>query len=113
EQGHLTYDDINEAIPSDVTNSNDLDEILAKLREGGIEIIEEEPTAAAPEPEPEEAEPERERERLDILDDPIQMYLREMGRTPLLTREQEVEISQRIEVAENEIIATLYRLGFT
>ncbi|MDB6023806.1 MAG: rpoD, partial [Verrucomicrobiales bacterium] len=112
EQGHLTYDDINEAIPSDVTNSNDLDEILAKLREGGIEIIEDEPQAVAPEPEPEE-EPEREKERLDILDDPIQMYLREMGRTPLLTREQEVEISQRIEVAENEIIATLYRFGFT
>ncbi len=110
EQGFLTYDDINEAIPPDVTNADDLDEIFAKLREGGIEIVEEEPEAAAPEPEVEQMD---EKERLDILDDPIQMYLREMGRTPLLTREQEVEISKRIEAAENDIIGTLYRFGFT
>ena len=110
EQGFLTYDDINEAIPPDVTSSDDLDEIFAKLREGGVEIVEEEPQAAAPEPEPEQVD---EKERLDILDDPIQMYLREMGRTPLLTREQEVEISKRIETAENEIIGALYRFGFT
>jgi RNA polymerase primary sigma factor len=113
EQGFLTYDDINEAIPPDVTSSDDLDEIFAKLREGGVEIVEEEPTAAAaPEPEPEEVETEK-TERLDILDDPIQMYLREMGRTPLLTREQEVEISQRIEVAEGHVVGALYRFGFT
>ncbi len=111
EQGHLTYDDINEALPADVTNSDDLDEIFTKLRENGVEILEEDPQPVV-EAEPEE-EAEAGKERLDILDDPIQMYLREMGRTPLLTREQEVEISQRIEVAENEIIALLYGFGFT
>src|SRR5262245_25701826 len=66
EQGFLTYDDINEALPPDLTNTDDLDEIFAKLREGGVEIVEEEPrAAAAPEPEPEEAEVTDSKERLD------------------------------------------------
>ena len=51
-------------------------------------------------PEPEEDE---EKARLDILDDPVRMYLRQMGQVPLLTREQEVEISKRIEAAEEEL----------
>ena len=59
-------------------------------------------------PEPED---EDEKVRLDILDDPVRMYLKQMGQVPLLTREQEVEISKRIEAAENEFKLVLYSLG--
>jgi hypothetical protein len=59
--------------------------------------------------------PETEEEdttRLDILDDPVRMYLKQMGQVALLTREQEVEISKRIEAAENEVRKIIYSLGF-
>ena len=60
------------------------------------------------------AEPEEEEEsRLDILDDPVQMYLRQMGKVPLLTREQEVEICKRIEEGETEARRILFGFGFT
>ncbi|HTD86450.1 MAG TPA: RNA polymerase sigma factor RpoD, partial [Candidatus Binatia bacterium] len=60
-------------------------------------------------PEPEE---EDDKARLDILDDPVRMYLKQMGQVPLLTREQEVEISKRIEDAENELKRIVYGYGF-
>jgi RNA polymerase primary sigma factor len=60
-------------------------------------------------PEPDEDE---EKTRLDILDDPVRMYLKQMGQVPLLTREQEVEISKRIEDAENEVKRIIYGFGF-
>ncbi len=55
---------------------------------------------------------EEETSRLDILDDPVRMYLNQMGQVPMLTREQEVEISKRIENAETEITRIIYSLGF-
>ena len=55
---------------------------------------------------------EDDKARLDILDDPVRMYLKQMGQVPLLTREQEVEISKRIEDAENEFKKIIYSLGF-
>jgi len=59
-------------------------------------------------------EPEEEDEsRLDILDDPVQMYLRQMGKVPLLTREQEVQICKRIEEGETEARRILFGFGFT
>src|SRR5439155_1398937 len=60
-------------------------------------------------PEPEE---EEDKTRLDILDDPVRMNLKQMGQVPLLTREQEVEISKRIEDAENEVKKIIYGFGF-
>ncbi len=53
--------------------------------------------------ESEEEEEEKPEAKLDILDDPVRMYLKQMGQVPLLTREQEVEISKRIEEAENMV----------
>src|SRR5208282_6184271 len=55
---------------------------------------------------------EEDSSRLDILDDPVRMYLNQMGQVALLTREQEVEISNRIEAAESEITRIIYSLGF-
>jgi len=60
-----------------------------------------------------EPEEEDEKARLDILDDPVRMYLRQMGQVPLLTREQEVEISKRIEAAETEVRRIICSFGFT
>ena len=109
EQGHLTYDDINDALPESVSSPQELDEVLARLANLEIEVTDQ------PEPEtPRPREPAEEEDvRLDVLDDPVRMYFRQMARVPLLTREEEVAIYRRIEAAETEIREVIYTFGFT
>ncbi len=108
EQGYLTYNDINDALPDNVVSAEDLDEIYTKLRNLEVEIVDQAEVDRVKQPEPEEED----KSRLDILDDPVRMYLRKMGQVPLLTREQEVEICKRIEDAELELKAIIYSFGF-
>jgi RNA polymerase primary sigma factor len=109
EQGYLTYTDINDALPDTLITADELDEIYSKLRGLDVEIVDQAEVDRVRQPEPEE---EEDKTRLDILDDPVRMYLKQMGQVPLLTREQEVEISKRIEDAENEVKRIIYSLGF-
>ena len=109
EQGYLTYNDINDALPDNVITPEELDEIYMKLRNLEVEIVDQAEVDRIKQPEPDE---EDEKIRLDILDDPVRMYLKQMGQVPLLTREQEVEISKRIEDAENEVKRIIYSFGF-
>src|SRR5581483_10476451 len=109
EQGHLTYDDINDALPETVVTPEDLDQIYTKLNNLEIEVVDPAEVDRVKQP---EAEEEEEKGRLDILDDPVRMYLRQMGKVPLLTREQEVAICKRIEEAENEQKRIIYSFGF-
>ena len=110
EQGYLTYGDINDALPENVVTAEDLDEIYIKLRNLEIDIVDQAEVDRVKQPEQEE---EDEKSRLDILDDPVRMYLKQMGQVPLLTREQEVEISKRIEDNENEVKRIIYSFGFS
>jgi len=107
EQNYLTYDDINELLPDGVS-PDDLDALYTKLRNLGIEIIAQ---AEAEKAKPEEPELEEDRQ-FDALDDPVRMYMNQMGKVPLLTREQEVEGFRRIEEAELEMKRLVYGLGF-
>ncbi|HJT81619.1 MAG TPA: RNA polymerase sigma factor RpoD [Chthoniobacterales bacterium] len=114
EQGYLTFDDLNEALPDAMTDADDLDAILTRLRRMEIDIIEasEVDSFKGGKKEGEEEEEEKTEAKLDILDDPVRMYLKQMGQVPLLTREQEVEISKRIEEAENMVQKLINRFGF-
>jgi RNA polymerase primary sigma factor len=109
EQGYLTYTDINDALPDNIVTAEDLDEIYIKLRSLEVDIVDQAEVDRVKQPEPEEEEGKT---RLDILDDPVRMYLKQMGQVPLLTREQEVEISKRIEDAENELKRIIHSFGF-
>ncbi len=111
EQGHLTYDDINEVLPETVVTAADLDQIYAKLASLEIDIVDQAEVDRVKQPEAEEEE--KDKGRLDILDDPVRMYLRQMGKVPLLTREQEVAICKRMESAEKEQKRIIYSFGFT
>ncbi|MGP8217833.1 MAG: RNA polymerase sigma factor RpoD [Limisphaerales bacterium] len=108
EQGRLTYGDISEALPESAIEPEKLDHIFAKLRSLDIEIVDQAEVDRVKTPGTEEEDATR----LDILDDPVRMYLKQMGQVALLTREQEVEISKRIEAAENEVRKIIYCLGF-
>ncbi len=114
EQGYLTFDDLNEALPEGITDADELDAILTRLRRMEIDIIEasEVDSYKDGKKDPEEEEEEKPEAKLDILDDPVRMYLKQMGQVPLLTREQEVEISKRIEEAEAMVQKHINRFGF-
>ncbi|HRU18980.1 MAG TPA: RNA polymerase sigma factor RpoD [Kiritimatiellia bacterium] len=110
--GYLTYDNINEMLPSAVIKDTDIESYLAILRGMDIEIID------ASEVERFRSEHEQEAQsgrgtRMDFFDDPIRMYLHQMGQVPLLTREQEVEICKRIEQAESKEREMFNQFAFT
>jgi RNA polymerase primary sigma factor len=107
EQHHLTCDDINDLLPEGVS-PDDLDALYTRLDHLGIKIV---THPEAEKAKTEEAEPEEDR-RFDALDDPVRMYMNQMSRVPLLTREQEVEVFKRIEEAEVEMKGLVYGLGF-
>ena len=110
EQGQLTFDDVSEVLTEDYSAPALLDQIFAKLRELEIEVVD---AAELDRVKPvDKEETEEDDTRLDMLDDPVRMYLKQMGAVPLLTREQEVEISKRIEEAENELRKVVYSFGF-
>jgi RNA polymerase primary sigma factor len=110
ENGYLTYDDINDILPDTLT-PDDLDEIYTKLRNLDVEIVDRSEVSRI-KAQPEQPEAEDDDARLDFLDDPVRMYMNQMGKVPLLTREQEVEICKRIEVAEIEMKRIIYSFGF-
>ena len=111
EKGYVLYDELSELLPADLNNGGDLDDLLAGLDVAGIEILEEPKLEF--DKKLEEAE-----ELLDLelppgvgekINDPVRMYLREMGTVPLLTREGEVEIARRIERGQKTVLKALSR----
>jgi RNA polymerase primary sigma factor len=115
EQGYLTFDDLNEALPEGVTDADELDLILTRLRRLEIDVIEASEVDRYKDGKKdadEDEEDERAEPKVDILDDPVRMYLKQMGQVPLLTREQEVQISKRIEEAEGMVQKHISRFGF-
>jgi RNA polymerase primary sigma factor len=115
EQGYLTFDDLHEILPATVNNPEQVEAVLGVLKEQyNIDIIDASDVdrQKTPGAQEEEVEEEKTDSKLDILDDPVRMYLKQMGQVPLLTREQEVEISKRIEDAENMVQQHLHRFGF-
>ena len=113
EQGYLTYGDVNDILPENILSPDELDGILIQLRGMDIEIIDASEVDRFKREAEEEKETAKVDSRLDILDDPVRMYLKQMGQVPLLTREQEVEISKRIESAENHVKQIINNFGFT
>ena len=117
EKGYITYDQLNTVLPPDQVSSEQIEDVMSMLSEMGINIIEDE-----------EAEEEEQKgsteltttdsnkevalssgtsEKLDRTDDPVRMYLREMGSVELLSREGEIAIAKRIEAGRNTMIAGL------
>src|SRR4051812_11004761 len=108
EQGYLTYGDISETLPDTIASPEEIEQIIIQLRNLEVEIVDQAEVDRVKQPN----EEEEEKTRLDVLDDPVRMYLKQMGQVALLTREQEVEISKRIEDAEEEIQKIICCLGF-
>jgi len=113
EQGFLTYKDINKALPGSVESAEEIENVITILENLEIDIIESEDVEVYKQRLEESNEMEARNAQVDILDDPVRMYLKQMGQVPLLSREQEVEISKRIETAESRAMEVLFSTGFT
>jgi len=111
EQGYLTFDDINDALPESVDNPEDIENVISILQNLEIDILDPEEVDSYKQRQEEAEEEESRSSQHDILDDPVRMYLKQMGQVPLLTREQEVEISKRIENAELHAQEALFQAG--
>src|SRR5204863_723769 len=116
EKGYLLYDEINEALPSEITSSDELDDLFNTFGSAGIEVIDSDQKYLRDDkPIDRTAEGSEELEldltpgALDKTNDPVRMYLREMGTVPLLTREGEVEIARRIERGKLAVIKSISR----
>ena len=114
EQEYLTYDDVNEVLPKDLVDPSDVEAILDRLRKMEFDIIDasEVDSYRDRKKDSDDTTGAKTDQKLDILDDPVRMYLKQMGQVPLLTREQEVEISKRIEDAEIAANKELHKFGF-
>ena len=118
EKGYLTYDQVNDLIPNDVNSPEELEDLLTTIGTQGIDVLDgpKLPSSVALEKKFEEAEEGSEDVELDLTpgalektNDPVRMYLREMGTVPLLTREGEVEIAKRIERGQIRVLKALSR----
>jgi len=123
-RGYITYDELNDALPQDQMSSEQIEDVMSSLSEMGVNLIEnDEPAEDGAEParaaDDEDDEPEADADPavaapvavkaapLDRTDDPVRMYLREMGAVELLSREGEIAIAKRIEAGRNTMIAGL------
>ena len=111
ERGYVTYDELNSALPPDEVSSEQIEDTMAMLSELGINVVESEDGEEAAAEETEEAEGEGlsaagnvDEEELGRTDDPVRMYLREMGSVELLSREGEIAIAKRIEAGRDMMI---------
>src|SRR5687768_5043609 len=112
ERGYVTYDELNAALPPDEVSSEQIEDTMAMLSEAGVNVVEAEEQEEAPAATPAEpaktavvaAEATGEDEELGRTDDPVRMYLREMGSVELLSREGEIEIAKRIEAGQDKMI---------
>src|SRR4051812_2531482 len=119
-RGYVTYDELNDALPQDQMSSEQIEDIMSSLNELGINVVEAE---EADEDDDRSAEPEvdasadegdgsegerfvieKKKETIDRTDDPVRMYLREMGAVELLSREGEIAIAKRIEAGRDTMI---------
>ncbi len=108
EKGYLLYEEVNDLLPSDLGSSDELDDIFSMFGSMGIEVVDSEQKFRE-KSEEEGVELDLTPGALDKTNDPVRMYLREMGTVPLLTREGEVEIAKRIERGKNAMLRAISR----
>ena len=112
EKGYLTYGDVNDMLPDDMHNADDLDDLITTIGTQGIDLLDGPKFGGDKDfdlEEGEDVELDLTPGTLEKTNDPVRMYLREMGTVPLLTREGEVEIAKRIERGQMRVLKSLSR----
>jgi RNA polymerase primary sigma factor len=113
DQGFITYEDINDTLPLSIDSADALDQIIIYLNGMDVEILDQFEVEKRAERVKEAKEGLSTKRSEGATDDPVRMYLKEMGSSPLLTREQEVEISKRIEKAQSQAEKIILRFRYS
>ena len=113
EKGFITIQDINQVVPESANLPESIESIMNILDNLKVQILDEDDVESFKQKQEESEEEQAKTANVDILDDPVRMYLKQMGQVPLLTREQEVEISKRIETAEMGALDELFSVWIT
>ena len=113
EKGYFLYDEINELLPAEITSSDELDELFAAFGNAGIEVVDSEQKYREAKLRDRRREGAEEVEldltpgTIDKTDDPVRLYLRDMGAVELLSREGEIAIAKRIEAGREKMIGAI------
>ena len=119
EKGYLTYEEVNDVLPSDVVTPEQIDDLMALFSENEIAIVDTsskgEKIAASKEGKKNDVEEDAQASKSDSvsIDDPVRLYLREMGTISLLTRKGEVAIAKRIEAGQDEVLSAVANCAVT
>jgi len=115
ERGYVTYDEVNKVLPQDQLSSEQIEDIMAMISEMGINVIENEEAEEFAESDEKAAASDKpaKADEVDRTDDPVRMYLREMGSVELLSRQGEIAIAKRIEAGRNAMIDGLCQSPIT
>ena len=118
EKGYLTYEEVNDVLPSDVVTPEQIDDLMALFSENEIAIVDtsskgEKIVASKGSKKGDEEEVQASKSDSVSIDDPVRLYLREMGTISLLTRKGEVEIAKRIEAGQEEVLSAVANCGVT
>lgn len=112
QRGYITYEELNEVLPEDKLSSEQIEDIMSMISDMGINIVEDEEVETDEKPRQASATGEEEEEAAEVseagrTDDPVRLYLREMGSVELLSREGEIEIAKRIESGQEMLIGAI------
>ena len=113
EQGYLTVQDINRLLPESINDTEEIENIINVLENLEIDILDAEEVESYKKRLAASEQEQLKSSQTEILDDPVRMYLKQMGQVPLLTREEEVKISKRIEKAELDALDILFGVALT
>ncbi len=120
EKGHLTFEEVNDLLPEDITSSEEIDEIFAILDKENIEILDAEEAKELKEEAQEEEKEEIRKVEIEVeeiprmaqMEDPVRMYLKQMGQIPLLSREDELSLAKKIKEAEFRFREAVFECKF-
>lgn len=113
QRGYITYEELNEVLPEDKVTSEQIEDIMSVISDLGINVVEDEEVEQEDKPKPLSIDAEAEEEKAEEAseagrtDDPVRLYLREMGSVELLSREGEIEIAKRIEAGREMLIGAI------
>ena len=113
EQGFLTYKDVDSALPEISEKPEELQNVISIFNNLEIKLLDSKEVDKFKKKKEESEEESARSSQSDMLDDPVRMYLKQMGQVPLLSREEEVEISKRIESAESAALKIIYSVSIT
>ena len=113
EQGYLTFKDIDNSLPEIANQPEELQNVISIFNNLEIKLLDSKEVDKFKKKKEESEEESARSNQSDMLDDPVRMYLKQMGQVPLLTREEEVDISKRIEAAESSALKIIYSVSLT